>query len=243
MIYHLATRDSGHILMLSKDLKEFEINKQRFIDVCKYQNFNIEVESSHFPLKLARLVRFFDYSRMLQESFGLPAIDVEGVKSRMEPPLKLTRKDMEVIKGLVGNPEMTDTQICERINVSRPTLAKKREQLEARGVISRVIVPDMVSIGQEFVVVNLLDFIAGSREIHAELLFELYLRAHVLVETDSEGLIISTAQDYGQIKKILQVMDDSKIDRKFKEKFRIIPLAEIVHKSLDFKPLVDKVLV
>jgi DNA-binding Lrp family transcriptional regulator len=238
VIYHVATKDAGHLLLLSKDIGELEVNKQRLSDVCKYQNFNIDLESFNFSLNVTEIVRFFNYSNMLRHYFSMGAT-AEAPKTKSGGiPVNLSRTDKAIIKGLVEHPDLNIIRLSKKIGVSRPTLSKKKEWLRKIGIIKMVNIPSVSQLGQQFLTVYVMDLLDRSREKNVEVLFDMQMRSHLLMETGSESISMALASDYSQVKKIIDGGAFESHQEGIK-RISVMPLQDIVHESFDLKPLLN----
>jgi DNA-binding MarR family transcriptional regulator len=100
-----------------------------------------------FPFAISRIERFMDFAPVLASVFEIadePEREPLFVpKERME----LSKTERLVYQGLVEHPEMTDTGLGRVLPVSRHTVASIRKDLEARGLVRTVLMPDLRRLG------------------------------------------------------------------------------------------------
>ncbi len=160
-----------------------------------------DVHLSAFPMGLSAAPIFFDYSHALALAFDIE----DRVSPRMERAkvgdVDLTRKETEVLKGLVRYPELSDKALASRVKVSRQAVSKMRREFEGEGLLRTARVPNLRLLGFDLYVTAFARFApASTLKARAEA-FERLLRASptfLLVSDESEAVVIGAARTYEQ---------------------------------------------
>jgi DNA-binding MarR family transcriptional regulator len=100
-----------------------------------------------FGFDASKLLSYFDYGPALRYAF-----DIEDEKP-VEPSIekhgqeKLTKKEKNVLKGLVQYPESSDKFVAEKIGASRQAVSTMKKRFEDIGLMKTVRVVDLEKIG------------------------------------------------------------------------------------------------
>lgn len=158
-----------------------------------------DVDLSAFPMSLSILPAFFDYSHSLALAFGItdrPSFKMDHAKSG---DIELSRKETEVLKGLVRFPELSDKALAQRVKVSRQAVSKMRREFEGEGLIRTVRVPNLRLLGFELYITAFARFGPGSPLRARTESFERLLRStpsFFLVADETEAVVIGTSRSY-----------------------------------------------
>jgi len=130
----------------ARDLEVFRASIQR-----AGLSDGMALQTAVFPLALTCLVNFFDFGRILSQAFGFE--DSRGIPTKVEKvgDLELTRKEQDVLKGLVRFPEFSDKAVAAKIKASRQAVSKMRRDFHERGLLRTVRLPDLRALGFELV--------------------------------------------------------------------------------------------
>lgn len=160
-----------------------------------------DVHLSAFPMSLSVVPTFFDYSHALALSFEIE--DRLGVRMDRgkSGDIELTRKETEVLKGLVRFPELSDKALAQRVKVSRQAVSKMRREFESEGLLRTARIPNLRLLGFELYVTAFARFgPSAPLKARAEAL-ERLLRSTAtffLISDDSEAIVIGTSRSYEQ---------------------------------------------
>lgn len=160
-----------------------------------------DVTFSAFPMSLSVVPAFFDYSHPLALTFGLedrPGIRIERSKTG---DIELTRKETEVLKGLVRYPEVSDKGLAQRVKVSRQAVSKMRREFEAEGLIRTARIPNLRLLGFDLYVSAFARFVPSSTvKSRADSVERLLKVAPVffLMSDDAETAVVGAAKSYEQ---------------------------------------------
>ncbi|MBM4249452.1 MAG: MarR family transcriptional regulator [Euryarchaeota archaeon] len=105
-----------------------------------------------FPLNQTKVLRFFDFSRILGLLYGIEEEEPpQPVSLRLErfEPRELSRIEKRVYMGLVRFPDLADNDIAKKIGVTRQSVTKIRKRLEAERLIATARVPNLLKTGLE----------------------------------------------------------------------------------------------
>ncbi|MCX8174371.1 MAG: winged helix-turn-helix domain-containing protein [Thermoplasmata archaeon] len=109
-----------------------------------------------FPYAVTDMVNFFDFRRFANHI--MPAeIAPLLCKSHYELPQNyarevLTKKELQVLAGLVNYPEEPISNVASRIKVSRQCISRTEKELKARKILRPIIVPNLHSLDYRYLV-------------------------------------------------------------------------------------------
>jgi len=69
--------------------------------------------------------------------------------SKTEPLKKLKPIDYELVSELIKNSRLSDRQVAKKMNVSQPTVTRRRGELEKQKLLDYTSIPDMKKLGFE----------------------------------------------------------------------------------------------
>jgi DNA-binding MarR family transcriptional regulator len=108
-----------------------------------------------FPLKNAIFFNFFDFSDIIKRDFKIKLED-EPSKPRTSLPktknVTLSNIEKRVLYGLVNYPELPDSKIADKINVTRQVISKLKKTFEDDGLMKTIRMPDLSKLGYEILV-------------------------------------------------------------------------------------------
>ena len=112
-----------------------------------------------FPFDSTRVLNFFDYSQLLERAFGvdLPPREeggrraVGGTGFEGVSTVALSPIEAKVLKGLIFNPDLLDSNIAKVIDVTRQTVTKMRKKFTEEDLFFTVRVPNLRLLGFELV--------------------------------------------------------------------------------------------
>ncbi len=120
------------------------------------------IELLVFPFKLTYIPYFFDFAPLLAHSFGITEetseLNEKGGRSGGLPypfdnhSVNMSQTSKHVFYGLIKNPEMTDTELSDKIKISQRTITKLRKQFETQGMFRTVIIPNLSKLGFKMMV-------------------------------------------------------------------------------------------
>ncbi len=162
---------------------------------------NGDVHFSTFPLALSTVPAFFDYSHTLALAFGIEDRLAPKMDHAKVGDVQLTRKETEVLKGLVRYPELSDKALASRVKVSRQAVSKMRREFEAEGLLRTARLPNLRLLGFDLYI-NAFARFSPSSTLKSRLdSFERLLKAtpvFFLVSDDAEVVVVGTSRTYEQ---------------------------------------------
>ena len=160
-----------------------------------------DVQLSAFPMSLSATPTFFDYSHALALAFEIEDRAAPRMDRAKVGDVALTRKETEVLKGLVRFPELSDKGLAGRVKVSRQAVSKMRREFEQEGFLRTARVPNLRLLGFELFITAFARFAPSSTMKTRAEAFERLLRASptfTLVTDESEAVVIGAARTYEQ---------------------------------------------
>ena len=160
-----------------------------------------DVAFSAFPMSLSAVPSFFDYSHALALAFGLEDRAPARMDRARVGDIPLSRKETEVLKGLVRFPELSDKALAGRVKVSRQAVSKMRREFEAEGLIRTARIPSLPLLGFELYVSAFARFAPSSTLKARAEPFERLIRTtptFFLVSDDAEAAVIGATRTYEQ---------------------------------------------
>ncbi len=158
-----------------------------------------DVALSAFPMSLSIVPSFFDFSHSLALAFGIDDRSPLRMDHAKSGDIELTRKETEVLKGLVRFPELSDKALAQRVKVSRQAVSKMRREFEGEGLLRTVRIPNLRLLGFELYITAFARF-GPSAPLRARVEgFERLLRStpsFFLASDESEAMVIGTSRSY-----------------------------------------------
>lgn len=181
---------------LRRDVDEFRValEKSRLLG-------ETDVALEVFPMALSVVPAFFDFSHVLALAFGLD----NRVSTRMDHgkigDISLTRKETEVLKGLVRFPELSDKSLAQKVKVSRQAVSKMRREFEREGLVRTIRLPNVRLLGFDLYMSGFARFRPSANVRARTDAIEKLLRAsptYFLAASDAENIVLGAAKNYEQ---------------------------------------------
>lgn len=160
-----------------------------------------DLDFSAFPLSLSIVPSFFDYSHALALAFDIDDRMAVKPDHAKVGDLELSRKETEVLKGLVRYPELSDKALAGRVRVSRQAVSKMRREFEAEGLLRTARLPNLRLLGFELYVHASAHFTPSSTVRSRLEAFDRLLKTSqtfFLASDDAELIAIGAARTYEQ---------------------------------------------
>jgi len=203
-LFHVAaSADSLSFLAFARDYTgaRGEVNELRqALDHAKLLGDG-DVRISAFPLSLSTIPAFFDYSHTLALAFDIDDRMTPRLDRAKVGDLELTRKETEVLKGLVRYPELSDKALAARVKVSRQAVSKMRREFEAEGLLHTARLPNLRLLGFDLYISAFAHFNPSSTLKARTDAFEKLLRSSTtffLASDDAEAVVIGASRTYEQ---------------------------------------------
>ncbi len=152
-----------------------------------------------FPMSLSQVPTFFDYSHALALAFDIEDRYALRADHPRSGDIELTRKETEVLKGLVRFPETSDKALAQRVKVSRQAVSKMRREFEGEGLLRTVRIPNLRALGFELYVTAFARFTPASPLRTRTDAFDRLLRSTAtffLVSDDADAVVVGTSKSY-----------------------------------------------
>ncbi len=110
-----------------------------------------------FPLRKSIIYNFFDFGPILSREFKIKFGDEpDGLEPTFSKPkeMSLTNIEKRVLYGLVNYPNLPDSQISEKISVTRQVISKLKKSFEEDGLIKTIKVPNLKKLGYEILMLS-----------------------------------------------------------------------------------------
>ncbi len=160
-----------------------------------------DVATSVFPMSLSVVPTFFDYSHALALAFGMEERISFKPEYAKHGAVDLTRKETEVLKGLVRYPELSDKALAQKVKVSRQAVSKMRREFEDEGILRTVRIPSLRAMGFELYVTSFAHFTPSATvKARMEAIEQLLRIAPTLflASSDEDAVLIGAAKSYEQ---------------------------------------------
>ncbi len=254
-IYIVSESNQAFNISVARNFTDYEKNNEVFNKVYRKNNFFTEKGFEHvfFPFEISVLNKFFDYAPLLSRVFDIHVDDDDTNKvdllptPKEEPSFSMVEK--KVIQGLVDYPDLTNTALAEKINVSRNTISKlKAEFLEQRLIIPKNI-PNLAKLGFEILmfshrqynpVISIFDQEKALKVVNE------VMTPFVFINKQLEGIVISAFRDYNEFQSLYSKVHNYYTEENIilREPFVMllsIPNITII-KNLTFSAIVKKAL-
>ncbi|HYM40063.1 MAG TPA: helix-turn-helix domain-containing protein [Thermoplasmata archaeon] len=208
-----------------------------------------DVTLSVFPMSLSILPAFFDYSHPLALAFGIEDRILLRMEHAKSGDIELTRKETEVLKGLVRFPELSDKALAQRVKVSRQAVSKMRREFEEEGLLRTVRIPNLRLLGFELYITAFARFTPSSSLRTRTDAFERLLRSSptfFLVSDDAEAVVLGTSKSYEEFSVL-----NAGLTKHFKERGHLAGDPEVsvgltgateILRNCEFGPLVQSLM-
>ncbi|MFA5896542.1 MAG: helix-turn-helix domain-containing protein [Thermoplasmata archaeon] len=177
-----------------------------------------DVATTVFPMSLCVVPTFFDYSHSLALAFGLDERISFKPEYAKHGDVDLTRKETEVLKGLVRYPEMSDKALAQKVKVSRQAVSKMRREFEDEGVLRTVRIPNLRALGFELYVTSFAHFTPSATvKARTEAIEKLLQIAPTffLASSDQDAVLVGAARSYEQFSNLRSTITKYHEDRGF----------------------------
>lgn len=168
----------------------------------------------HLPFDQTRVYNFFDCSGLLEQTFGLklparPEDDRLGdgtfIASHAQ---KLSRIERKVLRGLIQNPDLLDSSISKRIDVTRQSVTKMRKRFSDLDLFFTQRIPNLELLGFEIMALVHTHYRPAStvRE-RAPGLAEIYDQLPLVfkADTDREGVELVATRSFRDLEAYLNL--------------------------------------
>jgi DNA-binding MarR family transcriptional regulator len=127
--------------------------KERFIefDDMPLNNFIF------FPLSNCIIYNFFNFAPLLSREFKITLGDEPDTLEPSIPKPKdvsLTNIEKRVLYGLVNYPELPDSKISDKINITRQVISKLKKSFEDDGIMKTIRIPNLKLLGYDIIALS-----------------------------------------------------------------------------------------
>ena len=154
IFYSIGEQEKGFSISLSKNYTNIgRINDIRTETFGKVGLLEDEYPNEIvFPFEISKIIRFFDFSRIIKEFFNLDEIKDGNEKylwfdSKKE--ISLNSKEIKVYLEIINNPNLTTQKIGENVGLSRHTVSRMKKGFFENGLIKSITIPNLKKLGFE----------------------------------------------------------------------------------------------
>lgn len=205
-----------------------------------------------FPLNQTKLIRFFDFSKILNQLYGLDYPGTEPqVNVKLEPPQprRLSRIEKRVYIGLVRHPDLVDNDVARKTGVTRQSVTKIRKRLESERLLATIRVPDIQKTGMEIMALSQYEAVPGATLAARKKGMEWVIKempAFFHVAGQREGIVIGLAGSFRELQKHQYEASRMYLERGYFKEEPTLTMMSVqdlaVVKDFTFAPLVKRVL-
>jgi len=237
---------------------------KNFTEVMEYIEYSNIIYDKHnllgesglkhvlFPLKLSKILRFFDYAPLLRKELEIDVEEKEvkqDLKPRVTKPRDFTENEKIILYALTKYPELNDGEIAKKISMTRQSVNKMKKKFEMEGMIRKIRVPDIKKLGFEVIVLVHFfikpEHVMEEREASIEYTLG-YPNIVFLVSRNLESAVVGVAKTFTELKKAYTTFlsEYKRRDLMAKEPVMVIMPVEEIKDGMDgrYHPLVKKVL-
>jgi DNA-binding Lrp family transcriptional regulator len=132
---------------IRRDIEDFQ-QYFAYHDMLEESRWNTVI----FPYRLTSTVNYFDLSKIVQRTFDL---NVKATAEEIVPDktggFELSTKERKVFKTMVTNPEMPDSVVAERADVSRQAVSAMKKRFLGDGLIENKRILNLDALGYQIV--------------------------------------------------------------------------------------------
>jgi DNA-binding Lrp family transcriptional regulator len=158
---------------------------------------------------------------------------------------KKERGELELLFELIKGAKRSDRELAKFLNISQPTVTRKRAKLERDGYITEyTVIPNLTKMGYDFIAVTFLSFAEDRPELFDKAREWVRRRPCVIYATNGEGMqmnsiMISVHTNYASYSKLVtELRRDWQPNLKDIQTFMIsLARQDLLIKPLSFKYL------
>ncbi|MEM3444876.1 MAG: hypothetical protein QXJ27_08210 [Thermoplasmata archaeon] len=153
-------RNHENWLMMSNATNYTEAKKN--LDALEEYIEKHGISSSHkishilFPYAVTLLIHFFDFRNvakfLLPQETEHPFPQEEEESAQNYAQEVLTRKELQVLSGLVNYPELPLSDVASKVRVSRQCVSKTEKELRARKILKPIVIPNLHLLDYKYLV-------------------------------------------------------------------------------------------
>jgi DNA-binding Lrp family transcriptional regulator len=160
VIYSIIDSDVGFFIGISKNFSELYDGITNMERLYKQKNIiDISRPSYYFfPFQHSRIYNFFDYAPIIKFTFNL---SVKGEDEEALPDVmpktdltKLSNVEKRVLYGLIRYPDIPDSKIADKIDVTRQVVSRLRKSFEYDGILKTLKIPNLKILGYEILAIS-----------------------------------------------------------------------------------------
>lgn len=141
-------------IAVAKNYTESEKGIDQFVKLYSEHNYIGDEGFNYitFPFEITSVYSFFNYAPLLKRHFGLNFDDNTNgfeIKPEKTKALEMTTVEKLIYYGLIKYPELSDTNLAEKIKSSRNTIAKLKKKFFEEELIIQKRIPNLKILGFE----------------------------------------------------------------------------------------------
>ncbi len=167
----------------------------------------------HLPFGQTKIYNFFDYARLLEQTFDI-SLPPGGNEAHLHDgtygttkAVELSRIERKVFKGLTSYPDLLDSNISKRIDVTRQSVTKMRKRFQDLDLFFTLRVPNLELLGFEMLALVHTRYKPSSSLVdRAAPLMEIYHEQPLLFKADSdtEGIELVATSSFEEFEDYFQ---------------------------------------
>lgn len=156
-----------------------------------------------FPFESSEIIRFFDFSRVLESIFNLEYSDKKRSdidEFKIDGFHSLSPKEKKVYTSLVQFPTATTQQIGEKVGLSRHTVSRMKKKFFDLHLLKHLTIPDLKQLGFEILAFYHYQFSPGKSPSMDDILYLDAPSTVFLARRKYEIVMISAYKTYQEYK-------------------------------------------
>ena len=156
-----------------------------------------------FPFESSEIIRFFDFSRVLESMFNLEDSDKKRSdidEFKIDGFHSLSSKEKKVYTSLVQFPTATTQQIGEKVGLSRHTVSRMKKKFFDLHLLKHLTIPDLKQLGFEILAFYHYQFSPGKAPSMDDILYLDAPSTVFLARRKYEIVMISAYKTYQEYK-------------------------------------------
>ncbi|MDD5111218.1 MAG: hypothetical protein PHG85_01580 [Candidatus Altiarchaeota archaeon] len=252
------------IFKRTTDRQRIALNAAKnFTEVKKYIDYSNKVYGEEgfltdegiihvlFPLRVSKVLRFFDYAPLLRRLFDLHAEKEEPYDSTEanKEETELNENEKMVLYATMKYPKFNDNEIAKKVSMTRQFVSAARKKFEKEGLVRTARMPNLEALGFQLLVMMhvMINPKASVSAMKSGIQKILSQGAHIFYALGNlEFVLISAYRDYPEYNRTLdEIVGFYKThDLLFKEPVARIFVTNDIKSHVDgrFAPIVKKIL-
>ncbi len=159
IVYSHTESDLGFSLGIAKNFTDMHQAIENIERVYREKDMIETTQQAYyfFPFENSLIFNFFDFAPIIKTTYNVKIKGEEDTFPSEIPRTDLTKLsniEKRVLYGLIKYPDIPDSKIAEKINVTRQVVSKLKKSFETEGILKTLKIPNLKKLGFEILAVS-----------------------------------------------------------------------------------------